>query len=541
MTHGELMEKGAKAKSTMRFGAQARTNLLLACLLGAMAAVGFYLQSNTHLNHDISWILYSSKWLIEGASYGRDIIEPNPPLVWYLAFPSVIAAELFEVHLATSFRVFTLLVALGVLAAAHWFLEQDDETGSSAQKPFVLLVLGYWFFIGCYRDFGQREYFALVLSVPYLFLASAAIGNKRYGPLVSIAVGFAAGIGFALKPYFLVVPLLVEIFAIIYTRRLFIAFRLENWTIAATIVGYLAIVLVSAPDYLAVTVPMMQPIYWGYNNPLNHVLHKIVSPLMCFLIVMAIPIWRRPSHLQATVMMAAVGFLVSFFVQMKGFTYHAFPFWCLVTLIAALHIGRTFDSAGDSAGDAAGDATSQSSGINWVRLVSSLVLVALVSVNIERVVNWYGQTNLDNGPYASRTEALISAVDSQGPDGTFLALATHPYPAFPIALYADADWQSRTVAAFFLPAIAKLRDAGTKADQDDLEQIESRAHDLVLADLQNEPDVVLVDNYPYKLGIGLIEFDLLEFYMEDPRFADLWHSYREIEPVYKFRVFVRVD
>ena len=50
------------------------------------------LQSNVYLNHDVGWVLYSSGLMLDGQVLSRDIIEPNPPLIYFLSALPALAA-----------------------------------------------------------------------------------------------------------------------------------------------------------------------------------------------------------------------------------------------------------------------------------------------------------------------------------------------------------------------------------------------------------------------------------------------------------------
>ena len=55
---------------------------------------GNYLQARVHLNHDVSWIAHSARWLLRGQPFGTGVLDPNPPMAWYLSMPAAALAEL---------------------------------------------------------------------------------------------------------------------------------------------------------------------------------------------------------------------------------------------------------------------------------------------------------------------------------------------------------------------------------------------------------------------------------------------------------------
>lgn len=60
-------------------------SLILVSVPGLILCLGLAVQSSTFLNHDVAWVLYSSRWVFDGAVFGRDIVAANPPLIWWIS------------------------------------------------------------------------------------------------------------------------------------------------------------------------------------------------------------------------------------------------------------------------------------------------------------------------------------------------------------------------------------------------------------------------------------------------------------------------
>lgn len=246
-----------------------RAELAKWLVLALMAVAAFWMQLLAYPNHDVAWVLWGSREMLGGATWGRDIIEPNPPLAWYLAIPSAWVAQLLGTPTAATFHVMVAGAALCSLAAFE-MLARTDPLVRPAERHLPTLIAALFLLVLPYRDFGQREHLMLIGALPYLALtALRQSGGMPVQRAAALAAGVAAGLGFALKPYFLVVPLLVEITTLVVARRWTLALRPEVLAIAGVVGVYGLFVLLFTSDYLPVVLPLAQAIYWSFDVPLT--------------------------------------------------------------------------------------------------------------------------------------------------------------------------------------------------------------------------------------------------------------------------------
>ncbi len=501
----------------------------LAAAVVSLTALGLLLQSTSYLNVDIAWILYTTGTMFEGAVFGKDFISANPPLVWFLSMPVVALSLASGLHEATAFRVLVAILTLGSLCLTYWLLHHRTLGASRPYIAHFLLVASYGFFLASYQDYGQREYLAVVLALPYFVMAAARLKGADFPWQLAAAVGAAAGLGLALKPYFLAAPALIELMLVMNSRNLKPAFRPEPLAIAGTILLYLLTIFLVTPEYIFEIVPMMTTVYWGFETPLVIVLLLIVPHILGFLAALFLSRTKPEDTLLKVLLAAAAGFFVSYLVQMKGYTYHAFPPLLLAALALSCLIVRP-------SADERADAKKPSA---WPSTTAATALFLLLAVNLLIVIHWYQNENQFNGPQAKATAEIIELVDRHAGEDYFLALNTHPYPTYVVANYSNAKPASNTNGRFYLPAIAKLRHAGRADDAGLLRVSEGHAWDRLVQDLAFEPKIILIHTNSRKHGIGDIEFDILSFYLEDERIRALWQDYREVETLTDYRVFLR--
>lgn len=481
-----------------------------------IAAFGLALQLNAYPNHDVAWVLWGTREMLEGAVFGRDIIEPNPPLAWYLAMPSTWIAAQSGVPVAAAFQLAVAGFALASVTSFDRILRLESVGKAASHLP--TLVAGMFIFVLVGRDFGQREHLMLIAVLPYLALVAARCRGKSVSSAAAITIGISAGLGFALKPYFLAVPLLIEGTALLLVRRWTFTLRPEVLALGAT-VGLYAVSIVLQPDYLTGAVPLARQIYWSFDLPLQAVLLPLSLPLTAGFYGSYV---ATPERTALPLIMAAAlaGFAIACIVQHKGYSYHLLPVSAGAALLMAVLLNN--ENLGQQR-----------------RFVCAATLALLLASPAINALKWWN-LNAPAGSRASEVERLVKLVDEHAANGRFLAVAVHPYPAFPTALYTQADHVSRTNSQWFLPAVVQLRTKATAATADELAMAERKAREFILNDLARQPDVVIIDSDSSRHTTSIANFDFVDFYLEDQHFRAAWSHYRETAPQGDFRIFVRL-
>src|SRR5260221_1328516 len=212
------------------------------------------------IDSDVASQLWIARRIHHGATLYRDIVEVNPPLWFWMALPVDRLATLLHLPAeSVLFVVFGLLVALSLAATdrllTHWATAQ--RTMFLAYAALILTALP-WVHV------GQREQIVLIGAVPYAALAAARPDERPVSPLLAIAVGVGAALGFALKHYFLIVPAALELWLLASMGRRWRPFRPETLALAAVGVAYAAALLVER-NYLTRMVPLVRLAYGQFG------------------------------------------------------------------------------------------------------------------------------------------------------------------------------------------------------------------------------------------------------------------------------------
>ncbi|MEO0752749.1 MAG: hypothetical protein AAFY25_13225 [Pseudomonadota bacterium] len=466
-------------------------------------ALGGYFQAQTFLNHDVAWVLNSSARLLEGGTFGRDIVASNPPLIWWLNAPIAGLAQMIGADPVNMFRAVVLTLIAGVLALLKRGLAGRVDTFARAG---VLVFLALMLTLGAHRDFGQREHLAVILILPWLMLV---VGRDVPRPQAALA-GVAAGIAICFKPHFLAVPTLIWIYVALRERSLRPVMRVDAGALLLTGVVYVAATWVFARPYLTEVVPLITQVYWGFEHAMSDVVLSDPAPTLLALGALIFA-WRGGWQALPTLpALTAAGFLIAAIAQSKGYSYHFYPalvFAMLSLLLSALgpmsRLKRMLAGA------------ALTGGVAMTALYASLHLANL----------------MPGGHYGQRTACLVGMVQTHVLEGAgFMAFSTHPYPGFPVANYADRRWVAATNSRLFLPSIVRLR-AQTELSVEAarvLTLAEAAERKAALKDLSHRPALVFVDARERRHAIDRLEMDFIDFYTEDAPFAQIWGGYAEI-------------
>ncbi len=484
-------------------------------MIAGLIVTGTIIQLSVPLNHDIAWVLHSSKMMVDGAEFGKDIIEPNPPLIWYMSMPVIILADLTGLSSTTVFRIVTALFATGSMVACYTIL---NRTSLASRKHFVqtvVFLLALFLFPLAWRDFGQREYFSLIAILPYAFMTVARLEGSKPRFLKSIFTGVIAGIGIAFKPYMMLIPICIFCYSF-FKERAKILLWAEYYGMALSAIAYFLIIFLYSPAYISDVVPIVMKFYWGFNVTVWDVLYAyshLIAALGFWALLMAVNSIKM-TMFQVIILIVTGGFLFSLMAQLKGYTYHAFP--AIVT--ALILIGSSFFILKSSF---------LYKGIRpqFSKACFILIFVALLFGELKNSVEWTLNSVRKDEMLQTTHREIADEVDRLAVGGTFTSFTTHPFPNFPTALNVDAKWVGRSNSHMAIPAIVKSMEQGIEIDKD----VENFTFEQVLNVMQNfKPEVVMVDRRKFRHAIFESEFDFIDYYSQNSEFEKLWASYQKI-------------
>jgi len=435
------------------------------------------------LNNDVAWQYWVARQVLGGARLYRDIVESNPPLWFWEAMPLTRAADAIGIdpaHLAIA-AVMARIVAAAALAGAL----VGRGAGRHRTIAAAILILAGGF------SFGERDVLMAVGGLPYALLIARRAAGAPTAPSLAVAVAGLAGWGFAMKPHFVLVPILLDLWLGWRLRRQWRIARPETVTIALLAAAYLVAIRVATPAYITDQLPLVLSAYADFKPPFATLWAGQVYAPVWVLGGAALLAAARLSPSVAAAAVNATACLAIYAVQGKGFPYHAAPVTIAVTWAAWLLLADERRLAARM--------------LAWLTLFAAALIVVLV------------------GPFRpSRLAGITTAVEALPPGATFALVSAHSWDAFPLVERRRLVWPMRGLLLWTLPSVARTGEDGPLA---------RRVRAEIVADLWcHPPDAILFDDprrSPAMPHIGRgTGFDYRRFVLADPAAATLLNRYR---------------
>jgi hypothetical protein len=442
------------------------------------------------VDSDVSWQLWIAHQVNGGAHLYRDIVEVNPPLWFWTALPLDALASALHLRVeAIAVITMGIACAFALSAASHLI------GGTAAQRTLFLSYAALILTAMPWMHAGQREQIALIGTLPYAALAALRRGGGTVSPALAAGIGLGAALGFALKPYFLLVPVLLELWLFAAQRRSWRPLRPETLALAGAGLLYASAIAIFARDYLSATLPLVRLAYGVTGAPHFVDLFQPFVLAAPAALVLAASQARRTNPLSRALLVAATAFAAAYFIQNKGWTYHAIP------LLGCASLGL-----------AAALATAER--------VSRVTRLAAPAVLCLPLLLAFAEARGEPAP----GDDLVRAVDGMRAGDSVGFIATDPALAWSIVLQRRLAYPSRYMGFWMMRAVADNEQRGGRDKR--LSGLGRQIVAETVADFRCLPPRRIIVARPRPGEDG---FDILPFFNRDPAFRALLAHYRPIE------------
>ena len=478
-----------RARSPELVNALIARPLLIALFLVALITL---VRSAGTVDSDVAWQLWIAGRIHAGARLYTDIIENNPPLWFWMALPVDRLAAILHVRIEA-----VLIVAIG--AATGLSLTAVNRLLNQMAPPRRSLFLAYgaaalaavpWVHV------GQREQIALIVTLPYCVLIAQRREGKSVATALAVAIGMGSAFGFALKQYFLIVPLLLEVWLLAGQRNRWRPLRPETLALAITGLCYGAALVLFEPAYLTRIVPLIKLAYGSYGAPR---FSDLFGPFtLAGLATLGFVLWQlwslrsAKANVAASLAIATFAYAAIYFIQSKGWTYHNIPLVGCGSLAVAALLAET-------------DPPSRS-----LRIAApAMLLLPLILSTAEAA-----RPALPNAD-------LQSAISGLAPGDTVGFLATETAFPWSVTLQKGFRYPSRYMGFWMMGAI--VRNENQERRDPRLDALARQIVQETVTDFSCLPPKRIIVSRPRP---GEQAFDIFPYFLRDRQFAELMSHYR---------------
>jgi len=486
-------------------------------LLGFLIiALGFAVQLAGYVNLDNAWLLHVAERVVGAEQLGRQVIESNPPLIVYIMEIPVYIAQTLNISLVHGFDLFMFLL---ILASLSLIKRHVNDRGVFLCIVFAVSVLPAW-------AFGEREHIFILLILPYF----VSLWNDKKFPLWFIIISaLMAGVGIALKPFFLLIWAVLVLTKMVLDKRFWSFINVQNIIIGLVVVAYVAYLFFIEKVYINEIFPLLVKYYGGFNGNAKDVYSQSIQLAILSQIAFWIVFIKDRKLLTRAIYLANFANLASvllIIIQAKTWMNYFYPpnFFgfvsnALITAVLFSDLKPLWNKVAS--------------------FISSFILMVFLTIAIS--------TNLKIGLRVNEdvTEDIIK-VFNQYADGKPVYILTFDLGTiFPAILYTNAKYHGRYGHFWSLPGMysnGEVKDdelvyhqPGQRLDD------ETRLIAQVMGDIANNPPeiIVVMDSSYYSRTIGDYKFDFVKYFSIEPEFAEMWENYEKIKTIGNYDIYKR--
>ncbi len=498
---------------------------LLLCIIVLLWGIAAFFPP---LNADAAAMLRFAERMLDGEALYRDLIDFNPPMGYWL---DLLPAGLAKAGLGSAVFWFVALclfiVAGGALLAFRIIAPLLNDT----ERRLLALVGAITLLVRPSESFGEREHLMVALILPYGALAMRALaGGGEESRALRMFAAAIAFIGIAQKPQFALLGAAVELLLLLrFGPKLWLT-RSEPWLFLGLGGLYVGATVVFYPAYFADMLPLAAAHYdiVDLDQGIAMIIGVELPPLLICIACLA-P-WALGSRARpvATVLWSlTVGAILAGVLQFKDWSYHFLPARVLLILLASYGL----------AGLLSRGKTPPSGRI--------LALLAIALMALGGHLSPPFRLQLD---YRKSDARLVeNMIRAEGGGRPVLWLTQYIDPTAPVLNYTGNRLAMPFMSLWLLPALydgdmpgadgrLSLHPPATRPPAETL------LLERVAESVQREkPSLILVEAPQDEAAFRLRPLDYLEFFSQDPRFAEEFSRYRLLKRIGTLRVFKRQD
>lgn len=499
--------------------------------MALIITLAFYFQTKVFFSPDVDYLLYASNQLLHHAKYGPDIFETNPPMILYFYIPAILLAKTFSIPLITSLRCYLYFFIILSLTLCSFLLKKIIKNNDNIVRHFIFYTItGSLLFLPNIA-FAQREHVLMILILPYLLSSVLALENKSINPLLACLIGVMAGVGFSLKPFFLITPCLIELYFIIKKRQPFAWIRIETAVILSILILYLLSIFIFQPGYIYQVLPFVSRYYFqGVALPWGDFVF-FENILFCMSIGVSYFFYCKHDSYRSLGMiveLALIGMIVAFLIPKTPWFYHVLPSLILSLIIIASILGQAIASC-----------ARKNLNHYFFRWDSIIILMGLAMVLVFPLHYQHRLTNLVKQFHHDHPmNAVSDYINQQTGPHSLACFALGTADCFPYVFDTNSIYAQRYPSFWWYRGLRydEKTHPSEKMTRDKNTLIDYFAEDLN----RYHPRWVAIDEKHFKI-LENNQFDIVNYFLTNEKFRLAWQHYRYLLTLNSIKLYERIS
>lgn len=466
-------------------------------------------------NHDVGWTLYAGEKLLDGAEYGVEIVELNPPLILWVAGALAALARLLGTPVLLLYNLLVLLL-IASFSFTLWRLLLRAFTRPEVPAAIASLMAAALLFIPSY-EYGQRDQLIFLLATPHLLLSALSVtGSADFRRGARILAGAAMGAALCMKPHFAAAWLGVELAMLIRARTPSFLSRPENWTVVCVGLFYVAYLVALGPRYFEVMQDAIA-VYGAYDLPVAILSKRSALMFGCLALMLAVRPRGAAGRCAVVSFIASLAGFAAVLAQHKTYPYHYLPCQLSALLGIACTLGAPVQEALTSPRPRA------RAGASLALAAALMIALAMTAIPLVHGVDRV---------YPVRRK-LVSTIELHGRGEPVLFFSSSVNPAFPVLTITGNRSASPysclwKIAGNYSPAELSMPEFPYRT-LEEMDELERGFVATVVDHMERDrPRLLFFDHRRFKQAFRSSPFLFERYFRADPRFEVLLRRYRPL-------------
>jgi len=470
-------------------------------LLGILLiSISIDTQFSTYINQDIAWNIHVANQILDGKKLYTDFIDPNPPLIFYYSMLPVFLSNITDIDLITSSHITDIYIALFcifiTLLTFRYTKYSKDIIFSNLFNFTICVIIFILPLCSWANSFFNKDVMVVPFILPYLLLALNRLDNVDRNPniLIRIIIGLMGGFAFSIKPFFIILYIIIELALYNRTKKIEIKKNIEIPVAAFFIIFYLFSIFILTPEYLTNIIPIINFTHPLFTNKPEIILlffsGLIIIPLASLILANIVKTCEFTKLFSLVIMTLSAISLI----QNKGWVYHAYPAIAVGYIVIIKIISDIITSYIDNR------RKNKNFSIKSAFVISILIIVSYGGIykSYERFHDLYNSDELKEKYSIQAINKIINKSNKQKPN--ILILSEYLHHTYPAIIYSKGETFFSIPFLFPITAIENYKylnkDKPEKQVYEELEPIKKFMFKQINSYIEKyKPDIIISRDY----------------------------------------------